>query len=136
MPEELSSTIAWRRKLGFWDEARQARRQTRPNILHLKYLLLFWLKPFLIQIKLNILHLEYLLLFYQLKPFLIHTHIRHLFFNSNPFFFSKNVSFAFSSIFPISCIFQLFYGLNPHILYWCHLLYHMIHIHYHMNNEY
>ena len=76
--------------------------KTKPNILHLKYLLLFWLKPFLIQIKLNILHVKYLLLFLLLKPFLIHTHILHLFFNSNPFFFSKKVSFAFP---PVSCIF-------------------------------
>ena len=27
MPEELSSTIAWRRRLGFWDEVRWTRRQ-------------------------------------------------------------------------------------------------------------
>ena len=76
--------------------------KTKPNILHLKYLLLFWLKPFLIQIKLKILHVKYLLLFFLLKPFLIHTHILHLFFNSNTFFFSKKVSFAFP---PVSCIF-------------------------------
>ena len=60
--------------------------KTKPNILHLKYLLLFWLKPFLSQIKLNILHVKYLLLFFLPKPFLIHTNILHLFFNSNPFF--------------------------------------------------
>ena len=79
--------------------------KTKPNILHLKYLLLFWLKPFLIQIKLNILHVKYLLLFFLLKPFLIHTHILHLFFNSNTFFFSKKVSFAFQSIPTVSYIF-------------------------------
>ena len=32
MPEKISSTIAWRRRLGFWDDVRWTRRQFEKQI--------------------------------------------------------------------------------------------------------